>query len=159
MVLAATLAVDGADKGTVAATVPQLVPAFGLTNTQIGLLASVVALADAAFTIPVGLLTDRSCRTRLLPVSVALWRCLWPVRVRPTVVADVPRRAGRRHRDVVIVPRPGFLFNWIVGGNQHARTPDAAQLVHNLAHASAVCAPGALQSCNGVEQSPWPGAA
>ncbi|MFJ7150284.1 MFS transporter [Streptomyces sp. NPDC100445] len=73
LTLAATLAVDGADKGTVSAMAAQLKHTFGISNTEIGLLVSVVALSSALFTIPVGLLTDRTCRTRLLTVSVALW--------------------------------------------------------------------------------------
>jgi hypothetical protein len=35
-------------------------------NTQIGLLLAVGSLAGAAFTIPAGILTDRTRRTRLL---------------------------------------------------------------------------------------------
>jgi MFS family permease len=73
LVLSAVLALDGADKGTVSATVGELEHAFGIDNTAIGLLVSVVALTGAAFTIPVGLLTDRIRRTRLLTISVALW--------------------------------------------------------------------------------------
>ncbi|MEV0689165.1 MFS transporter [Streptomyces sp. NPDC050388] len=73
LTLAGALAVDGADKGTVSAMAPQLKSAFGIGNTQIGLLVTVVALAGAAFTVPVGLLTDRTRRTRLLALSVALW--------------------------------------------------------------------------------------
>lgn len=73
LTLAAVLAVDGADKGTVSAMAPQLKTAFGIDNTQIGLLVTVVALTGAAFTVPVGLLTDRVRRTRLLAVSIVLW--------------------------------------------------------------------------------------
>ncbi|WP_316740790.1 MFS transporter [Streptomyces sp. MK7] len=73
LTLAGALAVDGADKGTVSAMAPQLTHAFGIGNTQIGLLVSVVALSGAVFTIPAGLLTDRTRRTRLLAVSVVLW--------------------------------------------------------------------------------------
>ncbi|GGZ63848.1 MFS transporter [Streptomyces bluensis] len=71
--LAATLAVDGADKGAVSAMAPQLRDTFGINNIQIGLLVSVVALSGAVFTIPVGLLADRTRRTRLLALSVTLW--------------------------------------------------------------------------------------
>ncbi|WOP38690.1 MFS transporter [Streptomyces sp. Li-HN-5-13] len=52
---------------------PELTHAFGINNTQIGLLVSAVALSSAVFTIPVGLLTDRTRRTRLLAISVTLW--------------------------------------------------------------------------------------
>ncbi|MFF9127567.1 MFS transporter [Streptomyces sp. NPDC014889] len=73
LALAATLAVDGADKGTVSAMASQLERTFDIDNTQIGLLVSVVALSSAVFTVPVGLLTDRTRRTRLLAISVSLW--------------------------------------------------------------------------------------
>ncbi|MFF9408076.1 MFS transporter [Streptomyces anandii] len=73
LTLAATLALDGADKGTVSAMASQLKHTFGIDNTEVGLLVSVVALSSAVFTIPVGLLTDRTRRTRLLAISVALW--------------------------------------------------------------------------------------
>ncbi|MFI1533260.1 MFS transporter [Streptomyces anandii] len=45
--LAATLALDGADKGTVSAMASQLKQTFGIDNTQVGLLVSVVALSSA----------------------------------------------------------------------------------------------------------------
>ncbi|MGI5347005.1 MFS transporter [Streptomyces sp. CA-250714] len=73
IVLAAVLAMDGADKGTLSTTAGELKHAFALGNTEIGLLVSVVALSAAVFTVPVGLLTDRVRRTRLLAISTALW--------------------------------------------------------------------------------------
>ncbi|MEV7218399.1 MFS transporter [Streptomyces sp. NPDC093681] len=73
LTLAGALAVDGADKGAVSAMAPQLARTFGLGYVQIGLLASVTALSGAALTVPVGLLTDRVRRTRMLAISVALW--------------------------------------------------------------------------------------
>ncbi|MCF6525225.1 MFS transporter [Streptomyces sp. JJ36] len=73
VVLGAVLAMDGADKGAVSAVAGGLKESFGLTNTGIGLLVSVVALAAAVFTVPAGLLTDRVRRTRLLAASAALW--------------------------------------------------------------------------------------
>ncbi|MBO8192199.1 MFS transporter [Streptomyces oryzae] len=73
VVLAAVLAMDGADKGTLSTTAGGLKHAFELGNTEIGLLVSVVALSAAVFTVPVGLLTDRVRRTRLLTFSAALW--------------------------------------------------------------------------------------
>lgn len=44
-----------------------------MDNTGVGLLTSVTALAGALGTIPIGVLTDRTRRTRLLAISVALW--------------------------------------------------------------------------------------
>ncbi|MBH5130549.1 MFS transporter [Streptomyces sp. HB-N217] len=73
LTLAGALAVDGADKGVVSAMAPQLARAFDLGYVEIGLLASVTALSGAALTVPVGLLADRTRRTRMLAISVALW--------------------------------------------------------------------------------------
>jgi predicted MFS family arabinose efflux permease len=73
LTLAAVLAVNGADVGTVAATTGNLERAFGVGNTQIGLLLTVVSLTAAAFTLPAGILTDRVRRTRLLSGSIAAW--------------------------------------------------------------------------------------
>ncbi|MFL6138401.1 MAG: MFS transporter [Frankiaceae bacterium] len=71
--LAAVLALDGADKGTISATADDLKHAFGLSNTDIGLLLTVPALIGALFTLPVGALTDRVRRTRLLGASIVMW--------------------------------------------------------------------------------------
>ena len=46
---------------------------FGVTNTGIGLLVSVTSLAGAVGTIPIGVLTDWTRRTRLLAISVLAW--------------------------------------------------------------------------------------
>jgi len=73
LTLAAVLAVNGADVGTVSATTGNLERAFGVGNTQIGLLLTVVSLTAAAFTLPAGVLTDRVRRTRLLSGSIAAW--------------------------------------------------------------------------------------
>jgi len=73
LTLAAVLAVSGADTGTISATADNLERSFGIGNTEIGLLLTVVSLTGAAFTIPAGVLTDRTRRTRLLGGSIALW--------------------------------------------------------------------------------------
>ncbi|MBO0784846.1 MAG: MFS transporter [Actinobacteria bacterium] len=73
LILAAVLGLNGADQATVSATADNLKQAFQLTNTDVGLLVTVVALAGAAFTLPVGVLTDRTRRTRLLALSIAAW--------------------------------------------------------------------------------------
>ena len=73
LTLAAVLAVNGADIGTVSSTANNLESAFGVGNTQIGLLLTIVALTGAVFTIPAGVLTDRVRRTRLLGGSIAAW--------------------------------------------------------------------------------------
>ena len=73
LTLAPVLAVNGADTGTVPSTTGNLERAFGVSNTQIGLLLAVVSLTGAAFTIPAGILTDRTSRTRLLAGSIVIW--------------------------------------------------------------------------------------
>lgn len=73
LTLAAVLAVNGADTGTISATTSNLEQAFGVGNTQIGLLLTVVSLTGLAFTIPAGILTDRVRRTWLLAGSVVAW--------------------------------------------------------------------------------------
>lgn len=73
LTLAAVLAVNGADTGTISAATDNLERAFHVGNTQIGLLLTVVSLTGAAFTLPAGVLTDRTRRTRLLGGSIAMW--------------------------------------------------------------------------------------
>jgi MFS family permease len=72
-VLAAALGLPGADFATLSATADNLKQAFHVNNTEIGLLVSVTSLAAAAATIPIGVLTDRMRRTRLLAISVLGW--------------------------------------------------------------------------------------
>src|SRR5579884_1741680 len=72
-VLAAALAAPGADFATLSATADNLKRAFHVGNTGIGLLVSVTSLAAAAGTIPIGVLTDRVRRTRLLAISILGW--------------------------------------------------------------------------------------
>ncbi len=73
VILAAVLGLDGADTGTVTSTENNLEHAFHIGNTEIGLLLSVVSLVGAVFTIPMGVLTDRVNRVRLLTFSIMAW--------------------------------------------------------------------------------------
>lgn len=73
LTLAAVLGLNGADTATISSTTGNLESAFGIGNTRIGVLLSVVALTGAVFTLPAGVLADRFSRTRLLAVSVATW--------------------------------------------------------------------------------------
>ena len=73
LVLAAALALPGADFATLSATAGNLEQAFHVNNTSIGLLVSVTSLAAAVGTIPIGVLTDRTRRTRLLAISILGW--------------------------------------------------------------------------------------
>jgi len=70
---ALVLALNGADASTVGAIAPQLESGLHINNTDLGLLSSVSLLVGAVFTIPVGLLVDRTKRMPLLAVSIVLW--------------------------------------------------------------------------------------
>ena len=72
-VLAAILALEASDLGTVSAVSGQLKGAFHLGNTQVGLLLAVVSFVGAAATLPMGALVDRFSRRVLLMVVVATW--------------------------------------------------------------------------------------
>jgi MFS family permease len=69
----AVLALNGADNATVGAVAPQLERALHIGNTKIGLLSSVALLVGAVFTIPVGMLVDRTKRVPMLSLSILLW--------------------------------------------------------------------------------------
>ncbi len=70
---ALVLALNGADSSTVGAIAPQLESGLHIHNGDIGLLASISLLVGAVFTIPVGLLVDRTRRIPVLAVSIVLW--------------------------------------------------------------------------------------
>jgi predicted MFS family arabinose efflux permease len=72
LLLAGVLAVQGANVGSVGALARQLEKAFGIGNTQLGLLTTVTALVGALACLPVGVLADRSKRVPLLAWAVAL---------------------------------------------------------------------------------------
>lgn len=72
-VLAAILAVESSDLGTVSAVSGQLKAVFHLGNTDIGLLLAVVSFVGAAVTLPMGVLVDRFSRRMLLMIAVATW--------------------------------------------------------------------------------------
>ena len=69
----AVLAVNGADTATVGAVAPQLKAALHIGDAKIGLLTSVSLLIGAVFTIPVGLMVDRTKRIPILAASIVLW--------------------------------------------------------------------------------------
>ncbi|MEU6414728.1 MFS transporter [Microbispora sp. NPDC046933] len=72
-ILACVLALDAADKGTVGAVAVELKESLGITNTGLGSLTAVSSASAALAVIPVGVLTDRVRRVRLLAASVVLW--------------------------------------------------------------------------------------
>ncbi|GLW07249.1 hypothetical protein Misp01_23790 [Microtetraspora sp. NBRC 13810] len=71
--LAGVLALDAADRGAVGAVAVQLRQDLGVTNTQLGSLTAVSSGMGALACLPVGVLTDRVRRVRLLVVSIAVW--------------------------------------------------------------------------------------
>lgn len=73
VILSCVLALDTADKGTVGALVPELKHSLGITNTEVGALTAVSSGIGALAAIPVGMLTDRVNRVRLLTASIAAW--------------------------------------------------------------------------------------
>jgi predicted MFS family arabinose efflux permease len=72
-ILAAILAVDAVDLGTLSAVSDQLKHAFHIGNTQIGLLFAAVAFIGAAATLPMGVLADRMNRRLVLVVALLTW--------------------------------------------------------------------------------------
>ena len=72
-VLAAILALESSDLGTVSAVSGELKGAFHLGNTEVGLLLAVVSFVSAAATLPMGALVDRFSRRVLLMIVVATW--------------------------------------------------------------------------------------
>ena len=73
VLFAAVLALNGADAATVGAIAPQLESSLHINNADIGILSSVSLLVGAIFTIPVGLLVDRTRRMPLLALTIVLW--------------------------------------------------------------------------------------
>jgi predicted MFS family arabinose efflux permease len=73
LLLAAVLALDTADKGTVSAVAANLEQAFGIGNTEIGVLIAAVSFVGAIFTLPMGVLVDKTRRKRLLLWAISIW--------------------------------------------------------------------------------------
>lgn len=71
--LAGVLALELADRGTVAAASGQLKHTFHLGNTAFGLLLAAVSFAGAIGTIPMGVLVDRIRRKTVLLGAIAAW--------------------------------------------------------------------------------------
>lgn len=70
---ACVLTLSSADAGTVGAVAPELERSLHISNSELGLIAGVAALAGAVGTFPVGVLTDRAHRVHLLAGSIVLW--------------------------------------------------------------------------------------
>ena len=73
LLLALVLALSGADLSTVGAVAPQLEPALGVSNTEVGLLLTVSQLAAALASLPMGVLADRTRRQRVVWISIVFW--------------------------------------------------------------------------------------
>ena len=73
IILALILALDSADKGAVGAMAPQLEASFGIGNLDIGILATASSLIGAAASLPMGVLSDKTRRVRLLEISIVVW--------------------------------------------------------------------------------------
>jgi len=73
VLLAAVMALESCDQGTVGATATLLHDKLGLSTDRIGLLASASALIGAAATLPMGVLADRVNRVQLLIWAVLAW--------------------------------------------------------------------------------------
>lgn len=73
VLLASVLAVDSADTATVGATAVELERSLHIDNVQIGLLVTASTALGALATLPMGVLTDRVNRTRLLCWAIVAW--------------------------------------------------------------------------------------
>lgn len=73
VLLALVLALDAADKATLGAVAAELQRTLGITNLQLGVLASASLVVAGLATVPVGILTDRVPRVPLLVASIGVW--------------------------------------------------------------------------------------
>lgn len=73
VLLAAILGLDTADKAALSSVAAGLEQAFGIGNTEIGILVSIVSFVGAALTLPFGSLIDRVNRQRMLWIAILLW--------------------------------------------------------------------------------------
>jgi len=73
LLLACVLALDTADTSMIGAIAGKLETVLRLSNAELGLLASVPSLMAAVATLPVGVLTDRVTRVRLLAAGALIW--------------------------------------------------------------------------------------
>jgi MFS family permease len=73
LVLGSVLGLSSADAATVGAAAVQLRHALGIGNTDIGLLVAVTSAVGAVFSVPFGVLADRTRRTWLLAITIVIW--------------------------------------------------------------------------------------
>ena len=75
ILLAAVLGLASADTGAISAIAPKLETSLHIGNVDIGLLVTVSGITAAAGMLPVGWVTDRWTRTRLVTAAALLWGC------------------------------------------------------------------------------------
>lgn len=75
VLLASVLGLASADTGAISAIAPKLEATLHIGNVAIGLLVTVSGLTAAAGMLPVGWVTDRWTRTRLVTGAAVLWGC------------------------------------------------------------------------------------
>lgn len=73
VLLGLVLGLDAADKATLGAVAAELQGSLGISNLQLGVLASVSLGVAGLATLPIGMLTDRIRRVPLLVGSIVLW--------------------------------------------------------------------------------------
>jgi MFS family permease len=73
LVLGSVLALSSADAATVGAAAVQLRHALHIGNTDIGLLVAVTSAVGAVFSVPFGVLADRTRRTWILSGAIVIW--------------------------------------------------------------------------------------
>ncbi len=73
VLLGAVLALDSADRASLGALAPAIKGEFHISNTDIGVLAAAVSIVGGLATVPIGALTDRVHRARLLSISIFVW--------------------------------------------------------------------------------------
>lgn len=73
VLLASVLGLNTADSATVGSVASKLEPALHMSNIDVGLLVTVTTGIGAITTLPMGVLTDRVNRTRLLWISILVW--------------------------------------------------------------------------------------
>ena len=76
LMLAAVLALSSADSATIGTIAAPLERGLHIDNTQLGLLVTASTAIAAFATLPMGALTDRVNRTRLLFVAVLIWSAM-----------------------------------------------------------------------------------
>jgi predicted MFS family arabinose efflux permease len=73
LLLGAAYGLDAADKAAISAVAGPIEKAFSIGHLQIGILIAAVSFVGAVFTLPAGVLIDRSNRRTVMLAAMALW--------------------------------------------------------------------------------------